>query len=111
MSRITLSGTLLNDARLLISPAGAATLLFEVAQAERHIAAQARWHLGAGPAAQHAAGNAARRFKRHTRVTIYAAGWDVERGAAPHLVLIGVERVLQDQVPAPRHQPADEAAA
>lgn len=111
MSTLHLTGTLTADAKMSTGTDGSAWLLLDIGQSALMVQAQARWHLGQGYAAQYAAGNAARRYRRGAVVCVHADAYDIIYSPAPHLVLLGVRHVFALDVPAAHQQTADEAAA
>lgn len=111
MSTLHLTGTLTADARLTTGTDGSAWLLLDIGQSALLTQAQARWHMGKGFAAQYAAGNAARRYRRGCGVCVHADAYDIALSPEPHLVLLGIRHVFALDVPAARQETEQERAA
>lgn len=103
MAAIRLTGSLLANARTATGADGSAWLVVHIGQGGSSLAAEARHRMGSGAAAQYAAANAAHHLHAGSRVTVHARGWDVLRGAVPHLMLIGVEMIERHDLH-PRHE-------
>jgi len=96
MSTMRLTGTLLRDARSFVTSDGAAILEVTVSQPSMCCAALARKRVGSGFAAQFAARNTANHLRAGARVTVHAAGFEIDRD---QLVLVGVDHIEQHDVP------------
>lgn len=92
MSAIRLSGALARDGRHFTGTDGAAYLEVAVSQTACAVDVIARRPFGTGHAAQYAAQRAAAHLKRGAHVTVYAAGFAIDRRAR-QLLLQGVDHI------------------
>jgi hypothetical protein len=107
MSTMRLTGTLARDARSFTLTDGTAVLEVLVHQPSMCCTALARRQVGNGFAAQFAARNSANHLKAGQRVTVHAAGFDIDRD---QLVLVGVDHIEHHGAPSPAAaQPEKEA--
>lgn len=112
MSAVRLTGVLERGAHLMITSDGQAYIGARIQQQPAAGQATALWRMGQGPAAQHAAGAKARRMRAGLRVTVHAAGYQID-AVDMRVLLIGVDLIelhTDTAAPLPRSEPATHEA-
>lgn len=104
MSTVRLMGTLARDARHFVTTDGQAFLEVCIGQEGYGTAAVARRRMGQGSAAQYVCATDSRRFKRGKRVTVHAAGYEIDR-LRGELVLVGVDHIELHDIPVDHFNP------
>jgi hypothetical protein len=92
MSAIRITGMVARPGRHFCMPDGTALLEVVLTQGAGSVDVVGRLRVGQGHAAQYAAQRAARHIRPRMRVTVHAAGFEIDHRSG-HLVLQGVDHI------------------